>query len=741
MHSVSVRAIALLLLLCFCLGCQNKGSKSGSSEEGTSADGSQSKKSKLPIKLDVKTLEGNWIVVMTNQKTDNYVWIIRFSKSADGKWVSEFLDTTRDKNEQEKPQIVSTEVDGDSIRIQFKAGESGFDFVGSFQQGFVRGTIRPNPKDLFLARMLPTDESTLEKFSATGYPPGWDIFEGLMKNKDVKFDDILSTARENKTSPIAQDMFAVLMAGHLQAESEAKVKELVDSYVSAANLWGDRWSGRTELTIAAQLINGRKYTRLGLPHLDVAEKKLQEDKTQAMEMIESFRDAANINLRIEELSSPTSSDGQRAEAFTVLTELLKKQRYNPEILFALATEAERTGKMDLAMDYYSEVVALPMLEAYVIRARAGQPPDATPSDSLKKLWTQKNGGENDEGFAKFVDDVYRKKIDEFLTEIQSKEPAIPAADAGNRTALIELFTGMQCPPCVAADLGLEAAERTYPKNKAIIIRHHQHIPLPDGLVNQDSEERGAFYETGSTPTIAVDGMIVDGRFCSGPMHAAENAYKVLRRVIDQRLTEKTDVTLEMSANVTNGQLQATVVATGIPDDVLPSCRLRMAIVEDHVRTIAPNASNGIRDHEFLVREMLGGAKGIPPRKGELKYSMTMPMSDIQKHVVDYIKQFEAGKRFEFPKEMKPPIQGKLSLVAWVQNDKVPQGTNIKLILQSAMVPVTGELGLETEPEHNHADHTAATTTGKTDKPAEPAKESAKEPAEPATIPDPPALPE
>ena len=82
MHSVSVRAIALLLLLCFCLGCQNKGSKSGSSEEGTSADGSQSKKSKLPIKLDVKTLEGNWIVVMTNQKTDTYVWIIRFSKSA-----------------------------------------------------------------------------------------------------------------------------------------------------------------------------------------------------------------------------------------------------------------------------------------------------------------------------------------------------------------------------------------------------------------------------------------------------------------------------------------------------------------------------------------------------------------------------------------------------------------------------------------------------------------------------------
>lgn len=271
----------------------------------------------------------------------------------------------------------------------------------------------------------------------------------------------------------------------------------------------------------------------------------------------------------------------------------------------------------------------------------------------------------------------------------------------------------------------------------IVIRHHQHIPLPDGLVNQDSEERGAFYETGSTPTVTLDGMIVDGRYYAGPIQTAPSAYSVFRKIIDQRLAEKNDVVLEMSAKVVDGQLQVSVAATGIPEEALPSCRLRMAIVENEVRTIAPNGSNGIRDHENLVREMLGGAKGIPPKKGELKYSITIPLADIQQHVVDYIKQFEAGKRFEFPREMKPAIQGPLSLVAWVQNDKVLPNSNLKLILQSAMIPISTdqEPATETKPA---GDPTSAVEK-KSDHPAE--KTEGNEEKDVAPIPEPPALPE
>jgi hypothetical protein len=481
--------------------------------------------------------------------------------------------------------------------------------------------------------------------------------------------------------------------------------------------------------------------------LNTALEKIGDDRESYAPMIDSLRDVANVNLRIQELASGSASDAQRTAAFAELTELLKKQPFNAEILYALAKEAEKTGQTDSAMTYLSDLVALPMLEFYAIQSRAGQPPDtATPTEMLKALWSKKNGSDSDEAFSQFVDEIYRKRIGEYLAEIQQKVPAIPAADGGNQTVLVELFTGMQCPPCVAADLSLSAIGKTFPTSKVIVIRHHQHVPLPDGLVNQDSEERGTYYETGATPTVAVNGLVIDPRFYAGQIQAAANAYLVFRRVIDPLVVEKTDVQLEVSANVTDGLLNASVVATGIPEDVLPSCRLRMAIVENDVRTAILNHPNGVRDHEFLVREMLGGAKGIPPKKGELKYSITMKLEEIQEHAVEYIKQYETGRRIKFPDAMKPPIKGELSLVAWVQNDKVDEKVEIKgkMVLQSALVPI--KRVTETETKSPATEQPAAATTETPKEAEKPAAEQGAKTQDAATTtdeqsPPPPALPE
>ena len=731
MHSLSFWTRCLILMLLLTTGCSPKPSTqtTETTEDGVAvpaAEGGKSKKTLVPVKRNVTSLEGNWVVVVTTQRSDNYRWIIKFVKNNEGKVVAEFVDTSRDKEEQETPKILSSDIEGDSVRISFQRGDELFDFAGTFQQGFIRGTVRSSPKDVYLTRLLPTDESSLARFEATGLPPATDLFNSILKSKDVKPDDLLSAARENRTSPIAQDLFAMLMSGHHQANfDEAKVKELIDTYLSAANLWGDRWAARVEMSIAVNLINGRTFSSLAMPHLESAEAKFGDDRNAFTEMFTSFRDAANVNLRTLQLSSPSVSDEIKSDAFTQLTELLKKQRYNPEILFALATEAERTNQTDLAMQYLSDIVALPMLEAMVIRARAGQPPDtATPTESLRKLWAQKNkDNDSDDAFSAFVDNAYRTEIAKYIDEMKQQVPAKPESVPGNRTVLVELFTGMQCPPCVGADLALSAIGQSYPSSEVIVVRHHQHIPLPDGLVNQDSEERGAFYDTGATPTVVIDGMVVDARFYAGPIQVAGTAYKVFRQVIDSRVADKSDVKLELSAAVTNGQLEVSVAASGIPDDLLPSCRLRMAVVENEVRTIVPNGSNGIRDHEFLVREMLGGAKGIPPKKGELKYSITIPLDDIQQHVIDYIKQYEAGKRFEFPKQMKPPMQGPLSLVAWVQNDKIDSQLKSKLVLQSAMIPITGIQSAEKE---------AATPSGPAATPPVTPEPATKEP--PATTP-------
>lgn len=754
MHLLSVRTWCLILLL-LSIGCAKPGaSKPETGEEGAnaaSADGQQ-RKSLVPVKRNVKTIDGNWVVVMTNQRSDSYVWIIKFSKDTEGKYTAAFVDS-REKEDAKQPEIVSTEVNGDNIRIDLKNAAEKFDFVGSFQQGFIRGTIRTSPQDVFLTRLLPTDETSLERFTPTGRPPAYDVFETLIKGKETKPEDILSAAKENRTSPIAQDMFAMLLSGHIQANfDEAKVKELTDAYLSAASLWGDRWVARIHMNIAANLINGRKFASLAVAHLDAAEEKMGPDRASMAELAGPYRDAANTIMRIQDLSSTSTTEEQKAAAYESLKELLKKQRYHPEILYALATEAERKGEKDVAIEHLADIVALPMLEGAVLRARSGQPPDsATPSESLKKLWSQKSGSESDDDFSKFVDDVYRERINAYLAEIQKQGPEVPPSNPGNRTVLVELLTGMQCPPCVAADLALSAIEKTYPTSQVIVIRHHQHVPLPDGLVNQDSEERGAFYETGATPTVAIDGLVIDPRFYAGPIQMASGAYKVFRSVIDSRSSEKSNITLDVSATVTDGQLQASVTATGIPDDLLPSCRLRMAIVENEARTVVLNGTNGIRDHEHLVREMLGGAKGIPPKKGELKYSITMPISDVQEHAVDYIKRYETGRGFQFPEAMKPPIRGTLSLVAWVQNDKVNEGAiKARVIMQSAIAPITGFAGTSAESGAKPAEHPAEGAKDSTSKSApEPTKgapesaavqtETTADPSE--STPPPPDLPQ
>ena len=159
--------------------------------------------------------------------------------------------------------------------------------------------------------------------------------------------------------------------------------------------------------------------------------------------------------------------------------------------------------------------------------------------------------------------------------------------------------------------------------------------------------------------------------------------------MDLRRKQSTPIRLQLEASVKDGELSINASATGFTEEELPSLRLRLALAEEVVASRAPN---GIRQHEMVVREMPGGARGIAPKKGELKYSYTMPVADLQLHLDEYIQRFESGNKIDLPAEMKPPVRGSLQLVGWVQvqGDKATEGqVPPKLILQTAIVPVTG----------------------------------------------------
>ncbi len=72
---------------------------------------------------------------------------------------------------------------------------------------------------------------------------------------------------------------------------------------------------------------------------------------------------------------------------------------------------------------------------------------------------------------------------------------------------MELFTGAQCPPCVAADVAFDALLQTYKPTEFIGLQYHLHIPGPDPLTNNDSEERQKYYGSAirGTPSTFFNG--------------------------------------------------------------------------------------------------------------------------------------------------------------------------------------------------------------------------------------------
>ena len=65
---------------------------------------------------------------------------------------------------------------------------------------------------------------------------------------------------------------------------------------------------------------------------------------------------------------------------------------------------------------------------------------------------------------------------------------------GDRVVVVELFTGSECPPCLAADLAFDALEQTYTPKDVVLLEYHLHIPRPDPLTNTDSVERQEYYD-------------------------------------------------------------------------------------------------------------------------------------------------------------------------------------------------------------------------------------------------------
>lgn len=285
-----------------------------------------------------------------------------------------------------------------------------------------------------------------------------------------------------------------------------------------------------------------------------------------------------------------------------------------------------------------------------------------------------------------IDAEYKKNIPPFQPE---KFPGRKSPHAG-RVVLVELFTGAQCPPCVAADVAFDALLETYKPTEVIGLQYHLHIPRPDPLTNKDTEARAEYYgdELQGTPTFFING--VRRARGGGPLSASRDKYQELRGILDPELESPRDARVELSASRAGDQIEIKASAkltAGARDKeepnqgelARPSLRLRVALVEESIRYVG---SNRLRFHHHVVRAMPGGTEGKSLDGGSGEVQISLSRAELQRELQEYVS--DRAKRRPFSGTLPEITLDHLSVVAFVQDDAD------KSVLDAVAVPLNSK---------------------------------------------------
>jgi hypothetical protein len=302
--------------------------------------------------------------------------------------------------------------------------------------------------------------------------------------------------------------------------------------------------------------------------------------------------------------------------------------------------------------------------------------------SAYKTALERSSVPNKEAALKAVTASLEKVEAKLDTEYLAKVPPFkPVAFAGrkdtsaNRVVVMELFTGAQCPPCVAADVAFDALQKAYKPTELVLIQYHLHIPGPDPLTNSDTVARAKFYGANSTPSTFFNGKSQAGG--GGGMANAENKFKQYADVIDPLLEKTTDVKLAGKATRRGDKIDIAVEVTGGDGDDM---RLRLLVVEENIKYVGGNA---LRFHHQVVRAMPGGADGVAVKDKTFKHTAAVDLADVRNDLTKYLDDYAANTR-PFPKPERPMDMKALRVIALVQNDKT------KEIAQAVQIEVEGQ---------------------------------------------------
>jgi hypothetical protein len=251
----------------------------------------------------------------------------------------------------------------------------------------------------------------------------------------------------------------------------------------------------------------------------------------------------------------------------------------------------------------------------------------------------------------------------------------------DRVVLLELFTGAECGPCVAADLAFDALSDAYRSTELITLEYHLHIPRPDPLTGGDSVARAAFYDIHSTPSTVFNGKPAAGS--GGPIEDARKKLNQYRYVIDEDLKNAKRAAIKLEARKTGDQIRIAASAEILKkadEKPIESPRLLLVLVEENV---AYQGGNGQSSHHHVVRAFPAGVEGTPLESGKGRIETTVSLDKLRADQTAYLKAYPDSpkSRGKFPRALPTIALDHLSVVAIVQD------AHDRSILHVAVVPV------------------------------------------------------
>jgi len=446
------------------------------------------------------------------------------------------------------------------------------------------------------------------------------------KERVKKLQEVIHEA----PGPISQQAYTILLqsaeAGGL---TEDQVRKGVDAWFKGAKPYGAEWTTQCRIS-ALQGLQGKKpYAKLALALAQQAKKALAKDapREQQAAVAKALAGAAKLAGE-DELAAKADVEygkialemAQQAEKDLPKNASLDQQA---AVAQALASAAKLAGDDKLAAKAEADLAAL--------NARA--------------------------------DEEYHAKVPPF-----KPKPFAGREDAENdRVVLFELFTGAQCPPCVAADVAFDALLATYQPTELVTMQYHLHIPGPDPLTNPDSESRSGYYSLRGTPSTYFNGVAAAGG--GGGMPQSKGKYDEFRQEIDKQLASAKSAKIELQLTRSGDTILVSATAQAGADDEAKDdgeskLRLRVALTEEAIRYVG---GNQLRFHHHVVRGFPGGVEGKALAAGEGKVELTIDLDEVREGLNTYLDDFAKGGR-GFPAAM-PKIDFKgLAVVAFVQDD-------------------------------------------------------------------------